>query len=83
MTEPSRPRRPTLLTRESWAQRIATARRVRSRTYRKHGLGWRIAAPAVFLTAGALFVTSAVSSDGTDLRAGRYGDLGTDRKSVV
>lgn len=77
MTQPSRPRRPSLLTRESWATRIATARRVRSRTYRRHGLGWRVAAPAVFLTAGALFVTSAVSSDGTDLRAGRYGDLET------
>jgi len=32
-------------------------------------------APAVFVLAGALFVTSAVSSGGTDLRAGRYDDL--------
>jgi uncharacterized protein YlxW (UPF0749 family) len=36
-----------------------------------------VLAPAGFLLAGALFVTSAVSSDGTDLRAGRYGDLST------
>lgn len=33
--------------------------------------------PGVLALAGALFVTSAVSSDGTDLRAGRYGDLST------
>lgn len=33
--------------------------------------------PAVFLLAGALFITSATSSDGTDLRAGRYNDLGS------
>jgi uncharacterized protein YlxW (UPF0749 family) len=31
----------------------------------------------VFLLAGILFVASAVSSGGTDLRAGRYDDLGT------
>jgi uncharacterized protein YlxW (UPF0749 family) len=38
---------------------------------------WRIGAPAVFVVAGALFVTSAVSSGGTDLSgtAGRVGDL--------
>ncbi|HEX6249630.1 MAG TPA: DUF881 domain-containing protein [Nocardioidaceae bacterium] len=77
MTEPSRPRRPALLTRETWARRVAAARRVRLRTYRDRGLLWRLLVPAVFLVAGALFVTSAVSSDGTDLRAGRYGDLST------
>lgn len=38
-------------------------------------LTWRLLVPAAFLLAGALFVTSAVNSDGTDLRAGRYGDL--------
>lgn len=75
MTEPSRPRRPALLTRESWARRIARAREIRLSTYRNRGLLWRLLAPAVFISAGALFVTSAVSSDGTDLRAGRYGDL--------
>jgi uncharacterized protein YlxW (UPF0749 family) len=31
----------------------------------------------VLLVAGALFATSAISSRGTDLRAGRYGDLAT------
>ena len=77
MTDSLRSRRPALLTRESWARRIAAARQVRSRTYRNRGLLWRALVPAVFLLAGALFVTSAVSSDGTDLRAGRYGDLST------
>jgi uncharacterized protein YlxW (UPF0749 family) len=77
MTVTQRPRRPALLTRETWARRIAAARRVRSRTYRDRGPLWRVLGPAVFLLAGALFVTSAVSSDGTDLRAGRYGDLST------
>jgi uncharacterized protein YlxW (UPF0749 family) len=77
MTVTSRPKRPALLTRESWSRRIAAARRVRSRTYRNRGLLWRALAPAVFVLAGALFITSAVSSDGTDLRAGRYGDLST------
>jgi len=64
-----------MLTRETWARRIAAARRMRSRTYRNRALAWRVGGPAVFVLAGALFVTSAVSSDGTDLRAGRYGDL--------
>lgn len=36
---------------------------------------WLALVAAVFFLAGALFVTSAVNSDGTDLRAGRYGDL--------
>jgi uncharacterized protein YlxW (UPF0749 family) len=48
---------------------------MRFQSYRDRTLAWRILTPAVFLLAGALFVTSAVSSDGTDLRAGRYGDL--------
>jgi uncharacterized protein YlxW (UPF0749 family) len=37
---------------------------------------WRVLAPAVFVCAGALFVASMVSAQGTDLRAGRYDDLG-------
>ncbi len=77
MTDSSRPRRPALLTREPWARRIAAARRIRLTTYRNRSLAWRLLVPAVFLLAGTLFVTSAVSSDGTDLRAGRYGDLST------
>jgi uncharacterized protein YlxW (UPF0749 family) len=37
--------------------------------------GWRLLVPVVFLLAGVLFVTSMVSSQGTDLRSGRYDDL--------
>lgn len=77
MTDAPRNRRPALLTRESWAKRLAAARNIRSRTYRERGLLWRVLAPGVFVLAGALFVTSAVSADGTQLRAGRYGDLST------
>ena len=38
-------------------------------------VAWRLLAPLVFVLAGVLFVTSMVSSGGTDLRAGRYDDL--------
>lgn len=61
--------------RNAWVRRVTRAWQTRSATYRSRGLAWRLLAPAVFVLAGALFVTSAVSSDGTDLRAGRYGDL--------
>lgn len=61
--------------RQTWRQRVAAALAARSRTYRDRSLSWRLLAPAVFVLAGALFVTSAVSSGGTDLRAGRYDDL--------
>ena len=37
--------------------------------------GWRLGTPLVVLACGALFVVSAVNSDGTDLRPGRYTDL--------
>lgn len=36
---------------------------------------WRVATPVVFMLSGALFVVSAISSEGTDLRPGRYADL--------
>lgn len=36
---------------------------------------WRIGTPVVVLLGGALFVVSAQSSEGTDLRPGRYDDL--------
>src|SRR4051794_33954636 len=36
---------------------------------------WRLASPAVFVAAGVLLVTSAVTSRGTDLRPGRYDSL--------
>jgi uncharacterized protein YlxW (UPF0749 family) len=61
--------------RQTWRQRLATAAAARNRTYRSRSLGWRLLAPAVFVLAGVLFVTSMVSSQGTDLRAGRYDDL--------
>jgi len=46
-------------------------------THRSRSLAWRLLGPTVFVLAGGLFVTSAVNADGTDLRAGRYGDLGS------
>jgi uncharacterized protein YlxW (UPF0749 family) len=36
---------------------------------------WRLATPVVFVAAGVLLVTSAVTSGGTDLRPGRYESL--------
>jgi uncharacterized protein YlxW (UPF0749 family) len=75
MTDSSRPRRFAHPRRERWDRRLSAAWQARLRTYHQRGVGWRLAVPGVFLLAGALFVTSAVASDGTDLRAGRYGDL--------
>ncbi|MFT4288762.1 DUF881 domain-containing protein [Nocardioides sp.] len=40
-----------------------------------HHLGWRVGTPLVALASGVLFVVSAMSSQGTDLRPGRYTDL--------
>ena len=40
-------------------------------------LGWRLGTAAVVLVCGGLFVVSAQSSEGTDLRPGRYDDLAT------
>jgi len=37
--------------------------------------GWRLGTPLVFLASGALFVVSALSSEGTDLRPDRSSDL--------
>jgi uncharacterized protein YlxW (UPF0749 family) len=61
--------------RQSWVARLSAAFAARTRTYRSRSLGWRLLAPAVFVLAGTLFVTSMVSSRGTDLRAGQYDDL--------
>ena len=36
---------------------------------------WRVLAPLAFVLAGGLFVSSAITAQGTDLRAGRYDDL--------
>jgi uncharacterized protein YlxW (UPF0749 family) len=41
----------------------------------RRSLVWRLATPVVGLLVGALFVVSAHSSEGTDLRPGRYTDL--------
>ena len=61
-------------------QRPSWVRRVLARSSGRSGSGrgsvvWRLGAPAVFALAGALFVTSAITSGGTDIRAGRYDDL--------
>lgn len=61
--------------RQSWRTRLSAAFAARRRTYGNRSLGWRLLGPAVFVAAGMLFVTSMVSSQGTDLRAGRYDDL--------
>jgi uncharacterized protein YlxW (UPF0749 family) len=41
----------------------------------RHWTGWRAGTLAVALVSGGLFVVSAQSSEGTDLRPGRYDDL--------
>jgi uncharacterized protein YlxW (UPF0749 family) len=51
------------------------ASRPHGRLARPGTLGWRVATPLVGLLSGALFVVSAHSSEGTDLRPGRYTDL--------
>jgi uncharacterized protein YlxW (UPF0749 family) len=42
---------------------------------RRRSWAWRLATPVVGLLVGALFVVSAHSSEGSDLRPGRYTDL--------
>ncbi len=56
-------------------ERLAGALAARIRSVGNRSWGWRAAAPLAFVLAGALFVTSAVSAGGKDLRAGRYADL--------
>ncbi|HZJ07377.1 MAG TPA: DUF881 domain-containing protein [Nocardioidaceae bacterium] len=63
--------------RASLRHRLTAAYDRRFETYRQRSLAWRLLVLVAFVLAGALFVTSAVNSDGTDLRAGRYGDLGS------
>ena len=41
----------------------------------RRSLAWRVATPLVGVLSGALFVVSAHSSEGTDLRPGRFTDL--------
>src|SRR4051794_12550092 len=61
--------------RQPWRQRLSTAFATRTAAYRSRSMAWRLLAPTVFVLAGVLFVTSMVSSQGTDLRAGRDDDL--------
>ena len=72
--EPGNPRGPRRVG-PSLSPRLRVAHARWPATYRARSPVWRILVPTVFLLTGALFVTSAVNSDGTDLRAGRYGDL--------
>jgi uncharacterized protein YlxW (UPF0749 family) len=63
--------------RRSWRERLGPGLTARAGSApASRSTAWRAAAPAMALVAGVLFVTSAVSSGGTDLRAGRYDDLG-------
>ena len=55
--------------------RVAESGRRRSRAARTRGLGWRLVTPFAFVGAGALLVTSSISSGGTDIRSERYTDL--------
>lgn len=56
-------------------QRLRAAVRARVATYRTRKVAWRVASPLIFVVGGVLFVTSAISSEGTDLRPERYSDL--------
>ncbi|MFT4008814.1 MAG: DUF881 domain-containing protein [Nocardioidaceae bacterium] len=58
-----------------WRVRIGEALRHRHSERGRRPALWRLLTPAVFVLAGVLFVTSAVSSEGTDLRPSRYQDL--------
>ena len=77
---PDRPGRPPPMSlhphRHSLRHRLSTAWTLRRRGYLDRSLVWRVVTPVVFVATGVLFVTSLVSSGGTDLRAGRYTDLG-------
>jgi uncharacterized protein YlxW (UPF0749 family) len=54
---------------------VRYAGRWRSAAARGRGLRWRLLAPLIFVAAGVMFVASAISSGGTDLRADRYDNL--------
>ncbi|MCM3516479.1 DUF881 domain-containing protein [Nocardioides sp. P86] len=55
--------------------RVAASLRARRRPGAGRPLAWRVGTPLVVLLSGSLFVISAQSSEGTDLRPGRYTDL--------
>lgn len=77
MTDPLKSRRLSGLSRASWKRRVQVAVARRARTRGNRSLAWRLLVPLVFLLGGALFITSAINADGTDLRAGNYADLGS------
>ncbi len=60
--------------RASWLQRLRTAVTAAGRS-RSRPVWWRLLAPATFILAGALFVASANTAGGTDIRGGRITDL--------
>jgi uncharacterized protein YlxW (UPF0749 family) len=60
--------------RASWHQRLRTALTAAGRS-RSRPVWWRFLAPATFILAGALFVASANTAGGTDIRGGRITDL--------
>jgi uncharacterized protein YlxW (UPF0749 family) len=60
--------------RASWHQRLRTALTAAGRS-RSRPVWWRLLAPATFILAGALFVASANTAGGTDIRGGRITDL--------
>ena len=68
--QPDRPERS-----ESLVQRLG--RLSRTGATGRSGIGWRMAVPAVFAAAGFMFVTSAATSDGLDLRPQREATLAT------
>jgi len=59
----------------AWRSRLAATRRPFRGRHGSRSSLWRLCAPIAFLLAGALFVTSATSADGIDLRSGRFSDL--------
>ncbi|MDP3970014.1 MAG: DUF881 domain-containing protein [Nocardioides sp.] len=61
--------------RARWVARLRTAWSQRRENREHRSWGWRAGVSGVFAAVGVLVVTSAISSDGTDLRAERYGDL--------
>ena len=56
------------------ALRSRVPARLQSPPARRRG-AWRVGTPLVVLLSGSLFAVSAVNSEGTDLRPGRYTDL--------
>ncbi|MGH3510475.1 MAG: DUF881 domain-containing protein [Nocardioidaceae bacterium] len=61
--------------RQTWRARLADAFVAREGSVHNRRLAWRLAGPVICLAAGLLFVTSAVSAGGTDLRAGNFTGL--------